>query len=82
MTENLQPKPIDLKTAEGVKSFMSGSASEAEWNSRCDQVKATNNGDYPSFWYPTVVLGGVAKQTAANWNGSAEIKVQTIPKAK
>ncbi len=46
-----EAKPLDLKTADGVKSFMAGSSSEDEWNARCDQVQAANEGEYPSFWF-------------------------------
>jgi hypothetical protein len=75
-----EPKPLDLKSAEGVKSFMAGSSSEAEWNNRCDQVKAVNGGDYPKFWFPTIMLSGVAKKTSATWGGTDEIKITAIPK--
>jgi Zn-dependent M28 family amino/carboxypeptidase len=79
MTEKTEPSqtPPDLKSADGVKSFMAGSGSEDDWNSRCDQVKAANNG-YPSFWFPTVMQTGLAAETSAKWKGTDQIKVVAI----
>ncbi len=87
MSEDLKPtsegaiKPPDLKTAEGVKAFMAGSASEDDWNSRCDQVKAANDNNYPVFWFPTVMLTGLARETSAKWGGTDQIKISTIKAA-
>jgi len=74
-------QPPDLKTAEGVKSFMSGSVSEGDWNSRCDQVKAANQNQYPGFWFPTVMMTGLAGETSAKWGGTDQIKVSAIKTA-
>lgn len=74
-------QPPDIKTADGVRAFMSGSTSEDDWNSRCDQVKAANAGQYPSFWFPTVMVTGLAKETSAKWGGSDQIKISTIKAA-
>ena len=67
MTEQMQPKPIDLKTAEGVKTLMTSSTSEEEWNKNCNQVKAINGGDYPNFWFPAILVSGIAKKTSDTW---------------
>ncbi len=56
----------DITTAEGVKALMESSASESEWNANADNVKKANNG-YPSFWYATIVLSGVAGKTQMKW---------------
>lgn len=64
----------DLTTAEGVAAYMGAATSEADWDTRCDAVKRANGG-YPSFWYPTVIMSGLADRTAAKWNGSAAISV-------
>lgn len=56
----------DLTTPEGVAEYMAQSTSEADWNARCDAVKAANGG-YPEFWFLTVVLSGLATETMANW---------------
>jgi hypothetical protein len=57
---------INLTTPEGIAAFMSAATSERDWNSRCDQIKAANGG-YPSFWFATIILSGLAAKIAANW---------------
>lgn len=57
----------DLTTPEGVEAHMGASTSEQDWNKRCDDVKSANNGDYPSFWFPTVIMSGLAAKTQATW---------------
>lgn len=57
---------IDLTTVAGVTQFMQQSTSEADWNQRCDQVKAANNG-YPSFWYFAIVQSGLASRCQQSW---------------
>ena len=74
-------QPPDLKTAEGVKSFMSGSASEDDWNLRCDQVQAANQNQYPDFWFSTVVMTGLAREIFAKWEGTDQTKVSAIKTA-
>lgn len=54
-----------LTTPKGVVEHMESSTSERDWNDRCDQVKAANDG-YPSFWYSAVVLSGVMARTIKN----------------
>lgn len=56
----------DLTTIEGVKQHMRESTSEKDWNRRCDEVKAANNG-YPQFWYAEIILSGLAAMAQANW---------------
>jgi hypothetical protein len=55
-----------LKTPEGTRELMASSASEKEWNANCDAVKAANGG-YPDFWDKTIILSGLANQTAAKF---------------
>jgi cellulase/cellobiase CelA1 len=55
-------------TEQEVKELMLSSTSETQWNQNCDKVKAANEGDYPRFWYVTIVLGGVL-QEAKQKNG-------------
>lgn len=56
----------DLTTIDGVKKHMLESTSENDWNRRCDDVKAANNG-YPQFWYDEIILSGLAAQSQLNW---------------
>jgi hypothetical protein len=60
---------------EQVVALMSGSKTEAEWNSNCAKVKEACGGDYPSFWYEAIVMAGVVEQTAAKWGGDAGIHI-------
>ncbi|HEV7952113.1 MAG TPA: hypothetical protein VGO98_01955 [Candidatus Saccharimonadales bacterium] len=62
----------DLTTPEGVAAHMSESTSEADWNERCDEVEAANDG-YPSFWFATVIMSGLADKTLGA--GSSNIKI-------
>jgi len=81
MTEKVvqgEAQPPNLTTPEGVKSFLSGSASEEDWNSRCDQVQAANNDSYPKFWFQEVMVSGLARETSARWDGTDKIKISTI----
>ncbi len=49
----------DLTKESGVVFFMMGAKSAADWNNRCDAVKAANDGQYPDFWYKAIILGGI-----------------------
>jgi hypothetical protein len=60
----LEETMSNLNTADGVKAYMSEASSEADWNNRCDAVKAANGG-YPSFWFETIIQGGVLANTRA-----------------
>ncbi len=66
---------FDLTTEAGVVALMESSQTEEQWNANCDQVKAANNGYYPGFWFRTFIASGFAGQTAARWDGDANIKV-------
>ena len=86
MAEDIKPtpegiQPPNLKTADGVKSFMSSSTSKEDWNSRCGQVQAANDGEYPGFWLPTVLMTGLDGETSAKWGGTDQIKISTIKAA-
>lgn len=68
----------NLTSPEGVKQHMSASTSEDDWNKRAEQVKAAHNGDFPSFWFVTIMMSGVARQTSAKWGGDDEIKITSF----
>lgn len=68
----------NLNTSEGVRDFMAASTSESDWNSRIDKVKAANGGDYPPFWYPTIIMSNLHSRTAAKWGGNGNITVTDI----
>lgn len=54
-------------TQEEVVELMKTSKNEDEWNTNCDKVKAAHDGNYPDYWYLTIVLSGVATETSAKW---------------
>lgn len=45
---------------------MESAASEADWNAKCDQVKAANGG-YPSFWYELIIASGLVNSVRGRW---------------
>lgn len=57
----------NLSTVQAVVDYMRESTSECDWNDRCDQVKAANGDEYPSFWFAAIVLSGLAAQVSSNW---------------
>lgn len=71
--------PANLKTVEGFASYMRGSKSEADWNARCDAVKAANGGKYPGDWFQTVIASGLLGEVSSTWGGSAEIQIIELP---
>jgi hypothetical protein len=54
-----------------LKPYMQASKSRADWNARCDKVKAYHAEDgrptYPANWYAEIVMGGVAAEARATW---------------
>ena len=60
-----------------VVELMKSSKTEKEWNDNCNKVKFIYSG-YPIFWYRTIVLSGVATETAKSWGGNAEIHIEII----
>lgn len=54
---------------DSVYLMMSSSRTEAEWNANCDKVKA-HFGGYPSWWYQTIIMGGVLRRASAKWAAS------------
>lgn len=57
----------NLTIPEGVEAYMASSTSERDWNSRCNDVKQANGGDYPPFWFEAIVLSGLMARAAATW---------------
>ncbi len=68
----------DLTTPDGVSDLMRSSRNEHEWNANCDAVKKAN-GDYPSFWFKTIILSGLIKEIARSWGDETalDIKITT-----
>jgi hypothetical protein len=57
---------MDLTKPENVKALMVSSKTENDWNTNCEKVKHANGG-YPSWWFETIVLSGLASTTAAKF---------------
>lgn len=66
----------DLTTPEGVVAYMGESTSRSDWSKRCDEVKAANDGNYPIFWYATVILSGLIDKILGA--GASDLKVITL----
>jgi len=45
---------------------MMSSKDERGWSANCDQVKAANGGDYPTFW-AGLMEGGMQEITKERW---------------
>lgn len=58
---------LDLTTPAAVKLLMQGSRSENEWNDNADRVKAANGGQYPGFWFKTILVSGVLNDAQERW---------------
>jgi hypothetical protein len=67
----------DLTTERGVVQHMSESTSTDDWNRRLDDVKRANGNNYPAFWFPAVILSGLAEKTAKKWGGSGKLTIET-----
>lgn len=67
----------DLTVERDMVQYMSVATSESDWNKRTDDVKRANGG-YPRFWYPAIILSGVAAKTAEKWGGDADLHVTTL----
>jgi hypothetical protein len=65
----------DLITPEHLAAYMSQATSEADWDARCDVVKEAFYGGYPSFWWETIMVSGLARRTMANFGATPDLKI-------
>lgn len=54
-------------TRDEVVTLMESSKSENEWNDNCDKVKAAFGGEYPEFWFNSIILTGLLNETMNKW---------------
>ena len=56
-------------------------ASEAEWNAACDQIKIKYGG-YPQDWFAKVNMSGLMARVARRWNkpDAFDLKITTYRK--
>jgi hypothetical protein len=50
-----------------VVDLMKSSESADEWNKNCDKVRASFRGEYPDWWYQTMILSGLLDNCAKKW---------------
>jgi hypothetical protein len=50
-----------------VVTLMKSSKSKNEWNSNCSKVKISCGGDYPGFWYGSIIMSGLLTKVAQTW---------------
>ena len=57
-----------IMSPEDLVNLMRSSASEEEWKRNVKIVKARFNGDYPPFWFGTMVVSGVMNEIQRTWS--------------
>jgi hypothetical protein len=64
-----------MMTKQEVIDLMKTSKNTSEWNRNCDIVKERCGGDYPDFWFSTMIMSGLMNEILGP--GSDEIKIIT-----
>lgn len=64
-------------TQQEVVALMESSKSAQEWDDNCDLVKA--NGGYPDFWFPVIIMSGLARRVMAKFGETPDIKITKLP---
>jgi hypothetical protein len=47
--------------------LMESSRSEEEWSANCDKVKASHGGQYPDWWYVSIIMSGLLGRVRKTW---------------
>jgi len=63
--EQLDAPP--LTTPSGVAEHMRQSKNADDWDKRLREVKHANGGDYPNFWFVTIMISGLAAEVSSRW---------------
>lgn len=58
---------------------LESSKNDEEWNSICDDIKASRLGNYPSDWWVKVMVSGLANRVAANWGRPNAMTISIRP---
>lgn len=69
----------DLTTVDGVRAYMLATTSEEDWNKRCLEVKAANDGSYPACWYEAVIVANVEGQVFGAKDSGLRLEVLEAP---
>ena len=59
---------------EQVVALMASAKSEQDWNAKCDEVKEACGG-YPAFWFPAIIMSGLADRVTKSFGSDADIHV-------
>jgi len=62
-------------TREETVAALRATKNETEWNAVCDRLKAAHNSNYPSWWFPAIMLSGLAADVELGWH-----KAEPTPK--
>ncbi len=54
-------------TQDEVILLMDSSKSEEQWNANCDRVKEAHGGQYPNYWFMSIVVSGLMTRVSATW---------------
>lgn len=60
-----------------VVALMESATSAADWDQKADEVKRRCGG-YPTFWFPAIMISGLAGRVAARWGGDADIHIHSV----
>ena len=67
----------DLTSEQGVILLLESSRSEKEWEANIDRIKMANNGDYPAFWYKSIVGSGIDLLCRNKWTTQHDLSSMT-----
>jgi hypothetical protein len=62
-------------TKEEVVDLMKSSKNTQEWNSNCDTVKTAHDGQYPDYWFTTMIMSGLCDEILGKGASDITIKV-------
>jgi hypothetical protein len=63
-------------TKEQAIAKLKKSKNDAEWNDTIDEIKAANNGQYPTWWFKDVVQARLADEVFGS--GSSDVTIQSV----
>lgn len=46
-----------MMTKQEVIDLMRSSKTEEEWNENCEKVKEAHGGQYPDYWFASIIIG-------------------------
>jgi hypothetical protein len=58
---------VALTTPSSVADYMRQAKNVDDWDQRIRDVKKANKGDYPPFWFVTIIISGLAAEVSSKW---------------